>query len=174
METFTIRLSRPEDIPALREIYNEQVLRGTATFDTEAKSMAERQEWFAMHQNPKYPLFSAVANEQVVGWGSLSPFHTRPAYAPSVEFSIYVHQAYRGQGVGALLLTQLLAEARDLGYHSILGLIAGNNEASLALADKFAMERVGRYREVGKKFGRWLDVVIVQYMLEGPAEFEVD
>ena len=112
-----IRLSVPEDLPALTAIYNEQVLNGVATFDTEPKSLTERQTWFDSHRHPRYPLVSAVVDGQVAGWGSLSPFHTRPAYSPTTEFSVYVHIDYRGLGIGSSILADLLrrAERRYIG-----------------------------------------------------------
>ncbi|HEX3015881.1 MAG TPA: GNAT family N-acetyltransferase [Desulfobacteria bacterium] len=165
MSSIKIRTSELEDLPALTEIYNEQVSTGIATFDTEVKSLAERREWFHFHQNPKYPLISALANDTVAGWGSLSPFHPRPAYDPSTEFSVYIHQNFRGQGIGEAIVRELLHRAGILGFHSVIGLITGENVASLELSKKLGFETVGKYREVGKKFDRWLDVVCVQYML---------
>lgn len=160
-----IRLSVPEDLPALTEIYNEQVLNGVATFDTEPKCLAERRIWFDSHQHPRYPLVSAVLEGKIAGWGSLSPFHTRPAYNPTAEFSVYVHTDFRGCGVGSLILGDLLQRARRAEFHSVIGLISGSNTASLAMAAKFDFRQVGRYHEVGRKFGQYLDVVSVQLML---------
>ncbi len=160
-----IRLSEAADLPVLTEIYNEQVLNGVATFDTEPKSLAERKTWFDSHRHPRYPLVSALVDYQVAGWGSLSPFHTRPAYNPTAEFSVYVHTDYRGRGVGGLILEDLLRRAREAEFHSVIGLISGSNAVSLAMAEKFGFRQVGRYLEVGRKFEQWLDVVSVQLML---------
>jgi len=160
-----IRLSPEADLAALTEIYNEQVENGVATFDTEVKTLEERREWFLSHQEGKYPLISAVTNDQVLGWGSLSPFHPRPAYHPTTEFSVYVHKSYRGKGVGDMLLADLLDRARRFGFHSVIGCITSTNTASLKLVAKHGFGQVGYFREVGMKFNTWLDVVIVQLLL---------
>jgi L-amino acid N-acyltransferase len=166
MSTFTIRTSHLNDLPAITEIYNDAVLNSVATFDTEPKQLSERHDWFNLHQNPKYPMVSAVSSDdQVIGWGTLSPFHPRPAYDPTVEFSVYVHKEYRGMGVGNAILEDLINRGTILGFHSIIGLITGSNIASLGMAEKFGFERVGLYKEVGKKFGSWQDVAVVQLFL---------
>jgi L-amino acid N-acyltransferase YncA len=101
----------------------------------------------------------------VVGFASLSPYRPRPAYAPTVEDSVYVHRDRRGHGIGRLLLTDLVELARNHGFHSAIGRIVGGHEASIALHQACGFEEVGREREVGRKFGRWLDVVLMQRTL---------
>ena len=101
----------------------------------------------------------------MLGFASLSPFRPRPAYAPTVEDSVYVHRDRRGQGIGELLLRDLLDLATDHGFHSVIARIVGGHDASIALARKCGFEQVGCEREVGRKFGRWLDVVLMQRML---------
>ncbi len=100
-----------------------------------------------------------------MGFASLSAYRPRPAYSTTVEDSIYVHRDLRGQGVGRLLLGDLVTLARDHGFHSVIGRIVGNHDASIALHAACGFEQVGREHEVGRKFNRWLDVVLMQLML---------
>lgn len=165
MNVIEIRYSELDDLPALTDIYNEQVLNGVATFDTEAKSLDERRLWFEVHQNPRYPLLTALVDGEIAGWASLSPFHTKPAYQTTTEFSLYIHKEHRAKGVGTALLRELFKLARELGYHAVIGVITGSNAHSLAITAKFGFVQVGYYPEIGKKFGKWLDVVVMQLML---------
>ncbi|KLU61185.1 putative phosphinothricin acetyltransferase YwnH [Peptococcaceae bacterium CEB3] len=160
-----VRLAREDDLPRLNAIYNWAVENTVATFDLECRGPKQAQDWFASHQDEFYPLFVLVTGSTIAGWGSLSPFHTRPAYRLSGEFSLYLAPEFQGRGFGHVLLQHLCEEARRIGYHTLLGLISGSNTASLALAGKHGFAEVGRYAEVGWKFGRWQDVVVVQRLL---------
>jgi L-amino acid N-acyltransferase YncA len=101
----------------------------------------------------------------VVGFGSLSPFRDRAAYATTVEDSLYVDQTWRGRGVGRILLDELLALALARGFHAVIARISGENEPSIALHRACGFAMVGVEREVGRKFGRWIDVAVMQRML---------
>ena len=157
-----LRKAEERDLERLREIYNWAVFNSVATFDLEERSREANGHWFKEHQTDYYPLYIAEDRSQVAGWGSISPFHPRPAYRPTGEFSIYISPDFQGRGIGDLLLKHLCACAENLGYHSLIGLITGTNTASLNLAAKNKFVKVGHYYEVGKKFGQWLDVVTVQ------------
>ncbi|CAA7601185.1 Gcn5-related N-acetyltransferase (GNAT) domain protein [Acididesulfobacillus acetoxydans] len=157
-----VRLAREDDLPRLNAIYNWAVENTAATFDLERRGPKQALDWFASHQDEFYPLFVLAAGSDIAGWGSLSPFHTRPAYRLSGEFSLYLAPEFQGRGLGHVLLCHLCDEAGRLGYHTLLGLISGSNTASLALAGKHGFREVGRYSEVGWKFGCWQDVVVVQ------------
>ena len=102
---------------------------------------------------------------EVVGFGSLTAYRPRPAYAPTVEDSVYVHRDWRGRGVGVVVLEELVRLARAHGFHSVIARIVGGHEASIALHARCGFERIGVEREVGRKLGRWLDVVLMQRML---------
>jgi L-amino acid N-acyltransferase len=160
----TVRLVEPDDADALREIYNREVEGSTVTFDLVARTPAEQRSWIEQHSG-SYPALVAVADGAVVGFASLSAYRPRPAYATTVESSVYVHHAARGLGVGATLMTAIVDSAAAHGFHSIIARIVGDHEASIALHSKVGFEVIGREREVGRKFGRWLDVVIMQRML---------
>ena len=107
----------------------------------------------------------SAEDDEVVGFASLSPFRPRPAYATTVEDSVYVRRERRGQGIGELLLRNLLVLATDNGFHSVMARIVGGHDTSIALHEKCGFAQVGCEREVGRKFGKWLDVVLMQKML---------
>jgi phosphinothricin acetyltransferase len=159
-----VRPATLDDAEPIRAIYNAEVTGSDSVFDLRPRSLADQQAWLADHSGV-HPAIVAVEGAAVSGFGSLSPFRPRPAYATSVEDSIYVHADHRGQGVGTLLLTELLRLAGDYGFHAVFGRIVGHNEASIALHKACGFELVGVEKEVGRKFGRWLDVVEMQRLL---------
>lgn len=161
-----IRDATPGDVPAILEIYNEQVLHGTATFDTEPKTSADYDPWFTRHDRERYPILVADEAGAVVGWARLYPWSDRCAYARSAENSVYVHQGWRGQGVARQLMGELLARARARGISVILARIAEGNPASVRLHQTLGFERIGTMRRVGEKFGRVLDVEMMQLHLD--------
>jgi phosphinothricin acetyltransferase len=164
MSVFVRRAER-RDLPAIAEIYNYAVRELTASFDTEERTLADREHWFAEHDDC-YPIYVAVDGDEVVGWACLSPFSERKAYAHTVEDSVYVHPNHWRCGVGSRLLSAVMSAARRLGYHAVIARIAGDAAASVALHRRFGFTEVGVMREVGRKFGRWLDVIIMEALLE--------
>ena len=162
-----IRDATLEDLPAISAIYDEQVLHGTATFDTEPKSVAERREWFEAHPRERYPVIVAEEGGEVIGWGRLAPWSPRRAYARTAENSVYVRKDARGRGAGRALLEALLARARAAGISVILARVADGNPASLRLHEALGFRPVGTMRRVGEKFGRVLDVTLLDLHLDG-------
>jgi L-amino acid N-acyltransferase len=162
---FTVRLAERRDAEAIRAIYNLEVAESTVTFDLVPRTLDEQVEWIDEHSGAHPAIVAADHGGEVVGFGSLSPFKDRPAYSPTVEDSVYVQRDRRGHGIGRLLLDELLRLAVDHGFHSVIARVVGNHEASIALHRACAFELVGTEREVGRKFGRWLDVVEMQKML---------
>jgi phosphinothricin acetyltransferase len=158
------RLVEPRDAEATRAIYNVEVLESTVTFDITPRSLTEQQRWIEEHAGG-HPAIVAVDDERVLGFASLSPFKPRAAYAPTVEDSVYVDRDARGHGVGEVLLREILRLGTDHGFHSAIARIVGGHEASIALHRKCGFAEIGCEREVGRKFGRWLDVVLMQRML---------
>jgi L-amino acid N-acyltransferase len=159
-----VRLARLDDAEAMRSIYNVEVVGSTVTFDLEPRTTAQQRDWIAHHQGP-YPAVVALEEGRVVGFGSLSAFRDRPAYATTVEDSVYVDGVCRGRGVGRALLEELVALARTRGFHTVIARTSGDNEPSIALHLACGFTMVGVEREVGRKFGRWLDVAVLQRML---------
>lgn len=160
-----IRAATHDDVPAINDIYNFHVLHGTGTFDTEPVPLEQRRRWFEVH-GEAYPVLVGETGLEVVGWASLSPYHARPAYQYTVENSVYVREDWRGKGIGASLMRPLMEHAEQLGYHSIMALIGdAGNEASIRLHVRLGFVHVGVEREVGYKFDRWLDVVLMQWLI---------
>jgi L-amino acid N-acyltransferase len=162
---FRTRLVERRDAEELRAIYNVEVLESTVTFDLRPRSLAEQMAWIDDHSGG-HPGIVAVDGDGVVGgFASLTPYRPRPAYSTTVEDSVYVRRDLRGRGVGRLLLGDLVDLARDHGFHSVIGRIVGDHDASIALHAACGFRQVGREQEVGRKFNRWLDVVLMQLML---------
>jgi phosphinothricin acetyltransferase len=158
------RLAQRRDAEAIRAIYNREVASSTVTFDLVPRTLDEQIEWIDQHAGG-HPAIVVVAADRVVGFGSLSPWRPRPAYAPTVEDSLYVHHEHRGHGLGRVLLEELVRVGQSHGFHSIIARIVGGHEASIKLHAACGFEPAGIEREVGRKFNRWLDVVLMQRML---------
>ena len=160
------RLAEPRDAEATRAIYNLEVLETTVTFDLVPRTLADQQQWIEEHSGGHPAIVAVDDDDTVLGFASLSPFKPRAAYAPTVEDSVYVHRDGRGRGHRrAAAPRHRLARARDHGFHSVIARIVGGHDASIALHRKCGFEQIGCEREVGRKFGRWLDVVLMQRML---------
>lgn len=160
-----VRLAGAADAEAIRAIYNVEVEGSTVTFDLVPRTPAEQRAWMDEHAGAHPVVVALDAQDVVVGFGSLSPYKARPAYAPTVEDSVYVRGDQRGNGVGRALLEELLALARRYGYHSVIARIVGGHDASIRLHRTCGFAIVGTEREVGRKLGRWLDVVVMQRLL---------
>jgi len=159
------RLVERRDAEALRAIYNPEVLESTVTFDLVPRSLADQLAWIDDHSGGHPAIVAVDADDTVWGFASLTPYRPRPAYATTVEDSVYVRRDARGRGVGRRLLEDLVELARDHGFHAVIGRIVGDHEASIALHRVCGFQEVGREHEVGRKFNRWLDVVLMQRML---------
>ena len=159
-----VRDARKSDLPALLEIYNQAVLTSPATFDLKPQTLAQRRAWFAEH-GPPHPLVVAEEHGRVIGYASLSQFRDKPGYSRSAEDSVYVHWNFQGKGVGKALMTEILARAAALGYHTVVAGIVPPNEASVRLHKGFGFVYVGNFKEVGFKFSRWQDVAFYQFFL---------
>jgi L-amino acid N-acyltransferase len=159
-----VRPARRRDAAALRDIHNHFVTHSTATFELVHRTLDEQVQWIDEHSG-SHPVVVAVDGGRVVGFGALSPFRERPAYATTVEDSVYVLDDAQGRRIGRQLLDELLRLAAAHGFHSVIARIVGDNEASIRLHASCGFEVVGTEREVGRKYGRWLDVVEMQRML---------
>jgi len=160
-----VRRAEDRDAEAIRLIYNHEVEHSTVTFDLVARTAEEQAEWMDQHRGALAALVAEVDGE-VVGFASLSAYRPKPAYRTTVEDSIYVAESARGLGVGRLLLAELVQTATASGFHTVMAHIVGGHEASIALHRDCGFEVVGTQREVGRKFGTWLDVVMMQRVLQ--------
>jgi L-amino acid N-acyltransferase len=159
-----IRPATASDNDAIAAVWNHEVLHTTATSDTEPRGRDAQRAWLAAHGG-RFPVVVAVDGGEVVAFGALSPYRTKPAYARTAENSVYVRDGWRGKGLGGRVLAHLLALAREHGHHSVIARITAVNEASLALHERHGFVRVGHEREVALKHGIWLDVVTLQRIL---------
>ena len=159
-----IRCATLEDLPAINDIYNYFVLNSTCTYQEEPEPMHDRHAWFNAH-GLAHPVTVALLADEIVGWGSLSPYHKRAAYRNTVENSVYVAHTHHNRGIGRLLLQDLIDRARAIGHHTIVASIDGEQALSIALHAKMGFTPVGLMRQLGFKFGRWLDVHYLQLML---------
>ena len=158
------RLATIDDAEATRTIYNLEVTESTVTFDLVPRTL-EQQQAYLVARSGAHAVLVAEDDGDVVGFASFSPYRDRPAYSTTVEDSVYVRRDQQGKGVGKLLLGELVALARSHGFHTIMARIVGGHDASIALHRALGFEFVGTEREVGRKFGRWLDVDVMQLLL---------
>ena len=156
-----IRPAKLEDLNRITEIYNEAVQKTVATFDTEPKTLEEQRAWFENH-GWKYPILVAELKRVVSGWASLSKWSDRCAYADTAEISLYVLEEFRGQGLGKKLLEAIVGEGEKVGLHTVIARIAEGNRVSIHLHESLGFEHIGIMREVGRKFGRLLDVYLMK------------
>ena len=165
-----LRPASKDDAQAIADIYNHYIRTSTATFDTEEKSAADRVAWLADHTDG-YPVLVAEHDGEIVAWGSLSKWGTRCAYRHSVEISVYVREQSVRSGLGPALAQALVDEARRVGHHAIVSQIVSENGPSLKMAKRMGFEYAGTLHEVGRKFDRWLDVVLMELVIDtSPAE----
>ncbi len=160
----SVRHATIDDLPAIGDIYNYYIFNSTCTFDLEQKTEQEFGQWFS-ERSSTHPVLVAELDGNVAGWGALSPWKSRRAYVHSVEASVYVHHESHRKGIGREILVDLINRAREIGHHTILGGACTEHPASLALQETLGFERVGCLKEVGYKFGRWLDVEYTQLKL---------
>ena len=160
-----IRKAKRSDLEAIRKIYNEAILTTTATFDTEPKSADERLQWFQSHDE-RHPILVAVVDGKVVGWASLTRWSDRTAYDDTAETSFYVKSEFRGRGIGRKLKEAIIEEARRLRFHTLIARVAEGSQESVHLNGSAGFVLVGTLKEVGRKFGKLLDVHIMQKMLD--------
>lgn len=156
-----IRFAEIHDVPDITEIYNDAILNSTATCDTEIKSIENRIDWLNVHSK-KYPVIVAIENEKVVGWASMSRWSDRIAYNDTAEISVYIHKNFRDKGIGKLLLKEIIEAGKVGGLHCVLSRITQGNEKSIYLHEKYGFTHVGVMREVANKFGKILDVYMMQ------------
>lgn len=149
----------------MRDIYNHAVLHTTATYDFEPQSLEARLQWWEEHERDGWPVWVAEGSEGVVGWSSLSRYHVRCGFRFTGETSVYVAPEAQGRGLGGRLMEPLIEGGRERGLHTLLAAVDATNQVSLKLHERFGFVRVGHFREVGHKFGRWLDVVYLQRLL---------
>lgn len=167
-----VRHATEKDIPEMLSIYNDIILNTTAVYDYKPHTLEMRQAWYRSKQEQGYPVFVADEEGAVVGFSSIGPFRNWAAYKYSVENSIYVKSDMRGRGIGKLLIPPVIEAARQLQMHTVIAGIDATNESSIRLHKSFGFEETAHFRQVGYKFGRWLDLKFFQLILNTPEKPE--
>ncbi len=160
-----IRAAREEDLPGLLAIYNDVIATSTAVYSDAPVSLEDRRSWWTARQRQDYPVLVASDASGVVGFASYGDFRTWPGYRFTVEHSVHVRADRRGQHVGRMLMLELLTRAHQRGKHVMIGGVDAANESSIAFHERLGFERSALLREVGFKFGRWLDLLLMQRRL---------
>ena len=154
-----IRPARREDVPALLDIYNYEVINGAATLDLNTRTLEEWEKWYDAHNRDNHPLIVGVEDGEITVYVRLSENRQKEAYKTTVELSIYVSPNHRKKGVGRALMAHILEIAKnDEGTHCVVSVITAGNEASTKLHAEFGFTCCGTIPEVGMKFGRMLDI----------------
>jgi phosphinothricin acetyltransferase len=166
-----IRTATEVDLPGVLEIHADAVARSTAIFTEVPPDLQGRRDWLAAHREPGRSAIVAVEGDLVVGYGSVGPFHAKPGYRHTVENSVYVREGHQGRGTGRALMESLIASSREAGHHVMVALVEAGNEGSARLHRSLGFEDAGLLREVGTKFGRWLDLRYMTLRLDdAPAD----
>ena len=165
MSAVSLRAAQERDAEVIAEIYNYEVEHSTATFDLVPRSVEVQREWILARSGAFSALVADDSSVGVVGFAALSTYRDRAGYRTTVENSVYVHRDHQRRGIGRLLLGALLEVARDSGFHTVIARIDSQSTGSLALHESLGYVVVGVERQIGRKFGRWLDSVIMQKML---------
>lgn len=160
----TVRPARPDDAEAVREIRNHAVEHSTALWTRRQQSGTEAAAWLAVHLG-RGSAFVAEAEGEVVGFATYAPWRDFDGFSGTMENSVYVREGRHGLGIGSALLGGLIASAREAGHHSLIAGIEAENTASVRLHERFGFRHVGTVPEAGTKFGRWLDLTLMQLPL---------
>jgi L-amino acid N-acyltransferase len=166
----SVRSAAEDDLTDILRVYNQAIEKTTAVFEYRPHTLEMRREWFKAKQAASLPVLVAVESGAVVGFASYGPFRAWPAYKYSVELSVYVDESARGRGIGSALVRGILATARERDLHVVMAGITSDNAVSLRLHEKLGFVEVAHIREVGYKFGRWLDLKLLQIVLDGPRQ----
>lgn len=165
MQGNAIRPARDTDLEAILAIYNAVIASSTAVYTETPATLADRREWLRARSELGYPVLVAEVGGEVAGYASFGDFRAWPGYRHTVEHSVYIRDDMQGRGLGSQLVSALLPIAAGLGKHVMVAGIDAANEASLRMHERLGFTEVGRFREVGRKFDRWLDLVFLQRFL---------
>ena len=160
-----IRDAVQADFEQITAIYNDVLTNSTAIYNDRPASISDRIAWWRARVEQNFPILVAADGEHICGFGSYGDFRSWPGYRFTVEGTVHVASEVRGQGVGSLLLKTLIMQAKQAGKHSMIAGVDSGNIASLRFLERFGFEHVGHLREVGYKFDRFLDLVLLQYWI---------
>lgn len=161
-----LRRAASDDLEKILEIVNHSILHTTANYSYEIQNLETQKKWFEEKKAKNLPVIVADLDGEVVGFGTYGQFREKIGYQYTIEHSVYVVDNVIGKGIGKQLLTELIDLAKQQGYHVMIGAIDADNAGSIAFHEKFGFVNTGTIREVGYKFGHWLDLVFMQLILK--------
>jgi L-amino acid N-acyltransferase YncA len=161
-----LRDAREEDLAAILDIYNDVIINTTAVYSEKPHTLQMRKEWYRERVNNNFPVYVAEANGKIAGFSSFGHFRAWPCYRYTVEVSVYVEQSFRGKGISKILLGALIDRARAMNIHAVIAGISADNEISIKLHQSFGFKEVANFKEVGYKFGRWLDLKFLELLID--------
>ena len=172
---YRIRQCTEKQLPEILEIFNEAILHSTALYDYKPRTMENMQTWYTAKQQGNYPIIGIFDfDDTLLGFASFGSFRNWPAYKYSVEHSIYIRSDRRGNGLGKILLREIIKSAEEQDYHVMIGGIDASNTTSIHLHEKEGFVWSGTIKQAGYKFGKWLDLSFYQLILKTPKYPEED
>ncbi|HUF64780.1 MAG TPA: GNAT family N-acetyltransferase [Gemmatimonadaceae bacterium] len=161
-----VRSATERDLAPVLAIYNHAIEHTTAVFSYEPHTLEMRREWFKAKQASRNPVLVAEHDGRIAGFATYGSFRQWPAYSHTVEHSVYTAPEFRRRGIARLLMTELIASARSNGLHAMVGGVVAENAESVRLHESLGFTEVAHFREVGWKFGRWLDLKFFELLLQ--------
>jgi phosphinothricin acetyltransferase len=161
-----IRFATEADYPHLRDIFNTEVEQATSSWEWSALSHQAWQHWVDNHTRHPYVLLVAEVGQQIAGFAGYGVFRAKAGYVTTVEDSVFIQKSFRGHGLGRRLLAALIDQARARGVHAMVAAVTRGNVASLGLHTALGFAEVGRLPQIGHKFGRWMDLCLLQIILD--------
>ena len=161
-----VRAAAISDLPQILEIVNHAILHTTSNYLYDAQTLADQARWFEDKKSKGFPIFVADENGIAVGFGTYGTFREKIGYQFTVEHSVYVAPEHIKKGIGKMLMLALIDIAKEEGYHTMIGGIDAANTGSIEFHKKFGFEESGVIKEVGFKFGKWLDLQFMQLILK--------
>ncbi|MEL6478158.1 MAG: N-acetyltransferase family protein [Pseudomonadota bacterium] len=156
-----LRPARSSDLGSLADLLNEEILSGTASWTATPKTDEEMAHWIVQRTGAGFPVVVAQDAQRILGFASYGPFRRGEGYRQTVEHTVYVAPSARRRGVASALLERLISQAIEDGHHRMVAAISADQVASISLHEVFGFRRVGHLPEAGKKFGKWLDLVLM-------------
>jgi len=168
MNKISIRPAKNQDLKQILLIYNEATINTTALYSYEPNSFEQMKEWYDLRIYFGLPIRIAINDNKIVGFASLSNFRPKPGYANTVENSLFVQHSHQRQGIGRVLLEDIISQAKILNKHCIVAAIDADNLPSICLHEKLGFTKVGTFKEIGYKFDRWLDLDFMPLVINPP------
>jgi len=166
----TTRDALEHDLEAILAIYNDVILNTTAVYSEKPHTLQMRRDWYNDRVNNNFPVYIAEVDGKVAGFSSFGHFRVWPCYRYTVEVSVYVERTFRGMGISKLLLQLLIERAMAMNMHAVIAGISADNEISIKLHQSFGFKEVAHFKEVGYKFGRWLDLKFLELLIDNKPE----